>query len=233
HTLVTNDGSKGIRAWNVATHTPIADFQTDRSDGSDHFASAAMSLDGSVVATGSYDGKVRFWDVNTGKQIGDPLTGPAEPVLSVAFSPDRRILATGGSHGNVQLWNIATHTPIGDPLPGFTGEKVMSATFSPDGSTLAAAAELGMGYLWDVASHAQVGAPLIPHYAESIGSVAFSPDSHTLATSTDTDGAAVRLWDVPPTTRVDSILCTKVGRSLTPDEWQRYVPDLPYRQICP
>lgn len=223
-TLVTNDGRKGqvgrlVRVWNITTHTPIADFPTD--------ASVAMSRDGRVLAIGSYDGMVRLWDVNTHRQIGDLLTG-SEPVQSVAFSPDGGTLAIGGDRGTVRLWNVTTRTPIGDPLTGFIGVWIQFVAFSPDAATLAASAEHGTGRLWDVASRVQIGATL----TESIASIAFSPDSHTLATSTGRSDTAVRLWDVQ-SARTDSVLCARVGRSLTPDEWQRYAPELPYRHVCP
>lgn len=228
HTLVTHDdGKRVVQVWDVTTRALIADFHPDRYDGSDHFASVAMSRDGHVLATGSYDGKVRLWDVASRRQIDGPLTGPAEPVQSMAFSPNRNILATGGDRGTVWLWDIGTHQQIGDPLTGFTGDRVVSMTFSPDGASLAASAELGSGRLWDVASHVQIGVTLIN--AEIIKSIDFSPDSHTLATS----GTTVRLWEVPSAARIDSVLCERVGRSLTEDEWHRYVPALSYRQVCP
>lgn len=233
-TLITNDASssKGLRVWNVMTHMPIADLQPDRSDGSDHFASMAMSRDGLILATGSYDGKVRFWDINTRQQLGDPLTGPTESVSAMAFRPDRRTLITGGPHGTVRLWDVNTRRQIGDPLTGFTGDRVMSVAFSPDGAVFAAAGEDGSGRFWDASSRIPIGTPLT-HYGETIESIAFSPDSHTLATSTLGTSNAVRLWKVPSLARIDSVLCAQVRRSLAPDEWQRYIPELPYRQICP
>lgn len=74
--------------------------------------------------------------------------------------------------------------------------------------------------------------PGASHYGEYIGTVAFSPDSRTLATSNGDGAPAVRLWEVPPVARIDSVLCARAGRSLTPQEWQRYVPELPYEQTC-
>ena len=40
------------------------------------------------LASGSYDYSIRIWDVETGKQVGDSLSGHTGLVLSVAFSPD-------------------------------------------------------------------------------------------------------------------------------------------------
>ena len=225
-TLLTN-GDTGLRMWDIATRTSIADFQTE------HSVAAAVSGDGRILAIGADDGKIQLWNLNTRTRIGAPLDGSGELVSSLAFSSDRRTLAVGSLHGNIQLWDIAKHTPLGDPLSGAVGEAITAVAFSPDGATLAAVPETETGHLWDVATHIQVGAPLTPRSAEPIGSVAFNPDGRTLVTSTSTHGVVARLWDVPSTAQVDSVLCTRVGRSLTPAEWHRYLPDLPYQQVCP
>ena len=38
---------------------------------------------------------MRLWDADTGKPIGEPLTGHTGAVISVAFSPDGKRIVTG------------------------------------------------------------------------------------------------------------------------------------------
>ena len=56
--------------------------------------SVAFSPNGHRLVTGSLDGTVRLWDVDTGQPVGAPLTGHRAPVWSVAFSADGRHLAS-------------------------------------------------------------------------------------------------------------------------------------------
>jgi WD40 repeat protein len=70
----------------------------------------AFSRDGRTLASGSWDGTVRVWDV---ADVAHPsprrsLVGHAALVWSVAFSPDGTTLASACEDGTVKLWDPAT-----------------------------------------------------------------------------------------------------------------------------
>ena len=61
----------------------------------------------------------------------------------------------------------------------------------------------------------------------AVDSVAFSPDRHTLASGSD-DGT-IRLWNLNVQSAINRICATAGG--LTPQQWNEYIPQLPYRTI--
>ena len=121
-----------------------------------------------LLASGSEDGTVRFWDPVTGGPVGGPLTGHTGIVTSVAFGtgPDGRLLlASGSEDGTVRFWDPVTGAPVGGPLTGHTGI-VTSVAFGtgPDGRLLlASGSEDGTVRLWDPVTGAPVGGPLTGH----------------------------------------------------------------------
>ena len=79
--------------------------------------SIAVAPDGSSFATGAEDGKVRLFDLESGRSLGEPVIANRIEVLTVAYSEEGNILAaTGGTGGIVYIVDLATRTQL---LPGF------------------------------------------------------------------------------------------------------------------
>jgi WD40 repeat protein len=137
----------------------------------------------------------------------------------------------GGQFSSVQRWDAQTYRRLAT-LDAVT-KMVSSVAFSPDGSTLATAGWDGKLRLWDV--HRRRLTATLAGHTDSAQSVAFTPDGNTLTTSSD-DGT-VRLWDTDAFNDLATLTdnaCTVAGRSLTEQEWRRYVRDgVAYHRICP
>jgi formylglycine-generating enzyme required for sulfatase activity len=121
-----------------------------------------FSPDGRTLASWSKRGvpagkplewKVKFWNVDTGKELpGWP--GFPELLGPVAFSPDGKIVATGGPNHAIKLWDFSTRKERGS-LTGHTGDLTCLA-FSPDGKQLASGSDACVMKLWNLSDQREV-----------------------------------------------------------------------------
>jgi WD40 repeat protein/transcriptional regulator with XRE-family HTH domain len=162
--LATGYADGTVSLWSLASGLCTSGPVIGSDPGRVRATSVALSPNGATLAAGNADGTIRLWDTATGRQIGRPLTGPADPVTSVTFSPDGTTLASASPDHTVRLWDLATSRPIGAPLTGHTGQ-VTSVAFSPDGKTLAAGSADHTVRLWDVAYLVNV----VPHLCALAG----------------------------------------------------------------
>jgi WD40 repeat protein len=65
----------------------------------------AFSPDGATLATGSWDGTVRFWDSRSGQERA-VFQWPIGKVFTLAFAPDGQRVAAGGDRGAVVVWDV-------------------------------------------------------------------------------------------------------------------------------
>ena len=62
------------------------------------------SPDGSTIATGSWDGTVKFWDAASGRERA-AFKWPIGRVYCLAYAPDGLRIAAGGDLGSVVVWD--------------------------------------------------------------------------------------------------------------------------------
>jgi WD40 repeat protein len=151
--------------------------------------SAALSPDGSALATGDSFGTIILWNV-AAAQPGKRLVGHGDTVAALAFAPGGARVASAGYDGQVRIWDVGTGETI-RVMSGHEG-RVTCVAWSPDGSRL-----LTGGYdktlrMWIVADEAAEPVILRDHAAK-IRTVAISPDGSRFA-SCDASGQ-LRVWD--------------------------------------
>ncbi len=151
----------------------------------------AFSPDGRALATVSYDGTLKLWDLEQGVLL---WTGwHTDIVISVAFSPDGRMLASCGDDAVVRLWDVTSGTNL-QTLSG-DGSRLFSLAWSPDGSLLASGSFDGSIRLW----HLRETQPapciaILAGHTHCVWALAFAPDGTQLVSGSWDN--TVKLWEV-------------------------------------
>ncbi|CCM03175.1 uncharacterized protein FIBRA_05297 [Fibroporia radiculosa] len=148
----------------------------------------AFFPDSKTIISGSYESRIRLWNVASGEQIGEPLRGHKVAVFTVAVSRDGTKFASGGGDGKVLIWNAATRVQATKPIQAYSNW-VKCVAFSPDGTRLASIAGK-IVRIWDVETGALVME--IESWTQE-GHVAFSPDGSKIAAVSSFD-KSVRVW---------------------------------------
>lgn len=158
---------------------------------------AALSLDGSRLATGTMKGTVAVWNVRTGQQIGKPVIHGGQ-IEHLAFSRDGGLLVSAGRNNRALVWQVSSGTPIGEPI--VHDDYVMSADFDPSGARLATVGADGSVRITELASRTRIDLRSAP--GSSMHRVEFSLDGRRIVTSSS-DGTA-QLWDAWSGTPINS-----------------------------
>ncbi|MFK5892635.1 MAG: caspase family protein [Pseudomonadota bacterium] len=91
--------------------------------------SLALSTDGKLLASGSYDNKIKLWDSSNGKFKGE-FTTPQGGILSLTFSANKKYLISAGGDSIIRLWDINHKQEILRLVASNNGEWI---SMTPDG----------------------------------------------------------------------------------------------------
>jgi WD40 repeat protein len=225
------DQNVSVKLWDVANHKQIGRQLDGHVFG---VLSLAFSPDGKILAAGSSDRSVLFWDVATGERIGK-FDGFKRAVISLTFSTDGQILAAGNEDSTIILFNMKKSQVIGQPLTAHTAE-VTSLAFSPDQKILASAGNDHIIRLWDVITRQSLGG-FVTDDNDEVQNLIFSPDGKALISSSGDNSigsqkSIIKQWSVD-FELWKRLACQIANRNLTKEEWQQYVGEIePYHKTC-
>jgi len=225
-----------VDLWSTATLDSATSSLTVHTGAINGVALARAGRSGGLrLATASEDGYIAVstvppLDTEPPKLLPDYAT---VPVNAVALSHDGSMLAGGSADGVVRLWretDTRGWTELRLEAPSEPVRPAMAVAFSRDGTLLGAVSGDGVIRLWDLKNDGKLAATL--NGPPGTASIAFRPDGDVRTfVTTDQEGTPM-LWDTNPD-RVGRRMCSGGRLSLTPGEWSTFLPDEPYRQVCP
>jgi guanine nucleotide-binding protein subunit beta-2-like 1 protein len=191
--ILTASRDKSIIVWNLTRDEEKYGYAKRRLKGHSHFVQdVAISSDGQFALSGSWDGTLRLWDLNSG-QTTRRFIGHTKDVLSVAFSADNRQIVSGSRDKAINLWNTLGQLKFVLTDDGHK-EWVSCVRFSPNTQIplIVSAGWDKVVKVWNLQT-CKLRTNLIGHTGY-VNTVTVSPDG-SLCASGGKDGVAM-LWDL-------------------------------------
>jgi WD40 repeat protein len=133
----------------------------------------AVSPDETMVVSGSVDGRVRLWNRNKGKIVGDPW------VLSLCWSKDGQRIFSGSGDGTIRKWRSIDGKEL-LVLQGHTNG-IRSLCLTPDQHHLVSASVDCSVRIWNLKTDQQVGDPL--WHDDELRALVIFPDGNCFASA--------------------------------------------------
>merc|ERR1712139_20601 len=228
--ILSASRDKTVMVWQLTREEGNYGFPKKALRGHGHFVQdVVISSDGQFALSGSWDGTLRLWDLNTGVTTRR-FVGHEKDVLSVAFSADNRQIVSGSRDKTIKLWNTLgeckytivsggwdklvkvwnlSNCKLRTNLVGHTGV-VYNTCVSPDGSLCASGGKDGTAMLWDVND----GKHLYSLDAgNTVNCLCFSPKNYWLTAATDT---SIKVWDLENKNVLDELSSKEPPKSGIP-----------------
>ena len=203
-TLASGDANKVIKLWDVDTHKERATLLGHKNTISTlTFAPEGTSPYSGCLASGSYDGTIRFWDQKNGEELVTFTSGHTESVKAVAFSEDDVNLTIAALNSTVGVWSLQTKNELTtfDDQPN----DVATVALSPDATRFVFQGSKGFRYispyrfrdrqtyntldstqLWDITHGAEIPGPW--QHSGYTDALTFSPDNNIIVADIGREG---------------------------------------------
>jgi WD40 repeat protein len=153
-----------------------------------HIWSICYGPERNIVTAGSFDYKIKIWDVSTQK-VELVLEGHTKSTLPVAISPDEKYIVSGSLDRTIKIWNAQN----GEILKSLEqhSDNIYDIDFHPTGLYFASASRDQTIRLWNFTT----GDVLVTYvgHDKAVMDIEFTPDgNHLLSASLD---GSIRLWE--------------------------------------
>merc|ERR1711959_540542 len=191
--ILSASRDKTVMVWQITGEDMKYGAPKKALRGHGHFVQdVVISSDGQFALSGSWDGTLRLWDLNTGLTTRR-FVGHSKDVLSVAFSADNCQIVSGSRDKTIKLWNTLGECKYTITDKGHT-EWVSCVRFSPNpqNPVIVSAGWDKYVKVWELAT-CRIQTDHVGHTGY-INTVTISPDG-SLCASGGKDGTTM-LWDL-------------------------------------
>lgn len=199
--IVTGAANSKIKLWETAK---LSQKQTGDCFKTLCISSSALTLvnslpispDSQLFATGNGNGKIKLWEVKTGKWQ-NTFQGHSSSILSLVFSSDGQTLVSGSYGKTIKIWGIngdltqLRHSPI----PYAHLSSILSLAISSDNKILISAGEDCTIKRWNLPTGKKTDSHhILEGHAGRVWCVAISPDGHKIASASA--DYTIKIWDL-------------------------------------
>ena len=157
----------------------------------------AICDSGSMIVSGSRDGTVCRWNIETDAMIGDYLRGLRLSVECVAVDEKGKMIVSGQKNTLVR-WDAKTGKQLGEPMCGHSKD-VTCVAISPCGELIVSGSSDRTLRMWDTVNGKLKGVPFRGHSSRDCF-VGFTAESGIIVSATD-DGTTHQ-WRMVSSTRI-------------------------------
>ncbi|MDB5334473.1 MAG: Planctomycete cytochrome [Planctomycetaceae bacterium] len=140
--LLASGSYREVKLWRRPRVTRAAEWTHDAA-----VQSVAASADARWAATGDESGRIRIWEISSGKSTQSFVAHPAA-VTGIVFSLDGTVVFSSSLDKLLRAWNVATGESIGTGVE--TPSPTQGLTLVNKGQWLVTGGQDGIARVWDV-----------------------------------------------------------------------------------
>ena len=120
-----------VATWDARTGRELFETRSLTS----HARTIAYLPDSRLLAVGTEDGQVLFWDARRGVAEPSALQVSTGNIAQISFSPDGTMMVVSSNDGSTTLWDLRSRTQIGGSFPE-RPSTITEPVFEPNGKLL-------------------------------------------------------------------------------------------------
>ncbi|KAF8559955.1 WD40 repeat-like protein [Imleria badia] len=204
--LASGSFDHNVNVWDTGSGRIVRDEAYLKGDGG--IICVKFSKRDRRLLTGSRNGCLRIWDLETGKLLVGPMVADDMPIWAVAWSRDETQIFSGSEDGVLRRWHASTGHIIGEPVHAHESI-IYSLSVSHNGGCVASASSDKTVKIWNATTFEQMATLVHP---DEVNCIAFSTDDRLLATACS--DSLIYIWELPQASLDSGLVIDSEGASL-------------------